>query len=112
VDAGVEAPKPVVKPVLMTPAIINRVLKKDAGVFECIQRFSPMLPDAKGTILVKCDIQRSGAVTAVELKTPGLGKALEDCMVRQVGRLKFPRNLGFPEGKKNTVILPFTYGLR
>jgi hypothetical protein len=94
----------------LTAAIINRVLQEDArGVFECMQRFSPMLPEGAGAIQVKCTIEKSGNVTAVEMKTPGLGRELEACMVRQVGKLRFPRNVGSAEGKGRLVTLPFKY---
>jgi uncharacterized protein YjhX (UPF0386 family) len=102
-------PKPA-KPVLLTKAIIIRVVQKEGrGVLDCMQRFSPMLPEGAGTIQVRCGIEKSGNVTGVEVKTRGLGKELEACMLRQVAKLKFPRNVGSPDGKPTPVTLPFAY---
>jgi serine/threonine-protein kinase len=110
-DAGAQAPPPKpAKPVLLTKAIVIRVVQKEGrGVLDCMQRFSPMLPEGAGSIQVRWGIEKSGSVTGVEVKTRGLGKELEACMVRQVSKLKFPRNVGSADGKPTPVTLPFAY---
>ncbi len=108
VDTKPVAVKPA-KPVALTfPMIQDGVAHGRKDVGKCFERFGTQLKEREGHVDVQMTIELPGTVSAAQVLTPGLeGSPLEGCLVKEVKRLKFPRNIGPPQKIK----VPFNFRL-
>jgi serine/threonine-protein kinase len=100
-------PPPPPKPVKLTPQLVQEsVTQASPNMKACMAKYQTYLPSTEGAISVELIIDLPGSVSSAKVVTAGLnGTPLEDCMLTQAKRMKFPRHT--PPAVKFTV--GFTY---
>lgn len=93
----------------LTPDQILRVVKaRQNAIKACYERQLQRSPKLAGKIDIQWKIDAGGSVTTAKTKkTTMRNGGVEDCIVRQVQRMRFPRS---KNGKASIVTFPFIFG--
>jgi hypothetical protein len=92
----------------LSPEQINRVVRRSASAIKyCYETQLQRQPNLRGQITISWTISLSGSVTGARLANSSMrNTSVEGCVVRVVGRMRFPE----PDGGTVRVSYPFTFG--
>ncbi len=92
----------------LSPEQINRVVRRNAAAIRmCYETQLQRQPNLRGQITVAWTITLSGGVSGARLASSSMrNTSVEGCVVRVVGRMRFPE----PDGGTVQVSYPFTFG--